>query len=298
MQLYQLLHERLRLPRHLGQPALSAVKIASHPGQYWLRRRIAADLIATTQEAAAMPHVAGYRFFGPDDYAGVREVVDYCTRLYRKARQVNSADAFVTNPRKRFLLPVLAGADFCQHPDLIRFMVSRPILDAATAYLGSVPLLAGAKLWWSPENETARSSQRFHLDYEDVTQFKVFVNIFETGLDQGPLTFIPAQASDHIQQSIGRVIGRVDDEHVYAAGGAGQILRLVGPPGSGAFVDTSRCLHYGSRGNRRDRLVLMFQFLAQHAPYQSTARFQVRADIAARAGLDTDPVQKLALGLR
>ena len=150
-------------------------------------------------------------------------------------------------------------------------------------------------MWWSPENDTARSSQRFHLDYEDVRQLKIFINIFETAQDQGPLTFIPAHVSEQIQRSRGRVIGRVDDEWVYAQGGREQVCRLMGPAGSGAFLDTSRCLHYGSRSNRRDRLVLMFQFLTHHAPYQSTARFQVPADFA---GFKPDPVQKLALGLR
>ena len=293
--LYTLLHERLRIPRQLGQPVLSAVKIACHPSQYWLRRRVAVELSGTTAETSRVPRVAGYRCFSPDDYPGVPDVVAYCTRLYQQAQKANSAHAFMKNPKKGFLLSVLEGQDFCQHPELIGFMVSRPILDVATAYLGSVPLLAGAKLWWSPENDTARSSQRFHLDYENVRQLKVFINIFETAEDQGPLTFIPAHVSDQIQRSRGRVIGRVDDEWVYAERDREQVCRLTGPAGSGAFLDTSRCLHYGSRGNRRDRLVLMFQFLTHHAPYQSTARFQVPADFA---GLKPDPVQKLALGLK
>lgn len=293
--LYKLLHERLRIPRQLGQPVLSAVKIARQPSQYWLRRRVAVALSRTTPQPSGVPRVAGYRLFGRDDYPGVYAVVEQCTRIYRESRKAAAADAFLKNPKKRFLLSVLDGADFCQHPELIRFMVSRPILDVATAYLGSVPLLAGAKLWWSPENDTAQSSQRFHLDYEDVRQLKIFINIFETAQDQGPLTFIPAHVSEQIQRSRGRVIGRVDDEWVYAQGDRGQVCRLIGPAGSGAFLDTSRCLHYGSRSNRRDRLVLMFQFLTHHAPYQSTARFQGPADFA---GFKPDLVQKLALGLR
>ena len=77
----------------------------------------------------------------------------------------------------------------------------------------------------------------------------------------------------------------------------GEIKRskLVGPAGSGAFLDTSRCLHYGSRFNRRDRLVLIIQFLNIHTAYQSTAPFQVPPDLP---GLHLDPVQKLALGIK
>ena len=293
--LYKLLHERLRIPRQVGQPALSAVKIACHPGQYRLRRRVAAEISAAMSEAAAVSPEAGYRCFGPDDYPGVRDIVAACTQIYEESRQATSVDTFLKNPKKRFLLSVLDGVEFCQHPELIRFMVSRPILDVATAYLGFVPLLVGAKLWWSPANDTVRSSQRFHLDYEDVRQLKVFINIFETAQDQGPLTFIPADVSEQIQKSIGRIIGRVDDDRVHAGGGRGQDCKLMGPPGSGAFVDTARCLHYGSRGNRRDRLILMFQFLTFHTPYTPAAQLRIPADLP---GLNPDPVQELALGLK
>jgi hypothetical protein len=173
-------------------------------------------------------------------------------------------------------------------------MVSRSILDSVTAYLGTVPRLIGARLCWSPPNETARSSQLFHFDYEDLRQLKVFINIFETKKDQGPLTFIPADISEQVQKSIRRV-SRVSDERIYKAGGRNKEVKLVGPAGSGAFLDTSRCLHYGSRFNRRDRLVLIIQFLNIHTAYQSTAPFQVPSDLP---GLHLDPVQKLALGIK
>ena len=61
------------------------------------------------------------------------------------------------------------------------------------------------------------------------------------------------------------------------------------------FVDTSRCLHYGSRFNKRDRLVLIIQFLTFHSPYKSNDCFQVSPGTM---GIELDAVQKLALGLR
>ena len=291
MQLHKFLHKKLRVPRRAGYSSLSAAKVAFHPNEHRLRRQAARELIATTPDAAAISRLEGYRFFGPDDYPGIQQVVDYCTKVYQESRP----EFFAKNPKNRFLLYVLKGPDFCAHPVLIRFMVSRPILDAATVYFRSVPLLAGARLCWSPENETAHSSQLFHLDYEDLSQLKVFINIFETREDQGPLTFIPADISDQIQKPIGPAVGRVDDERIYEAGGRDRALKLVGPPGSGAFVDTSRCLHYGSRFNKRDRLILIIQFLTFHSPYKSNDCFHVPPDTM---DLEFDPVQKLALGLR
>jgi hypothetical protein len=84
----------------------------------------------------------------------------------------------------------------------------------------------------------------------------------------------------------------VADEHVAAKGVSDSAIRLVGAPGSAAFVDTSRCLHYGSRSNTRERLVLQLQFLRFQAPGESTTRFEVSPHF-----LDLDPLQRLALGL-
>ena len=275
------------------QPLLMAVKIVGSPREYRLRKRLAEKNVATSKMRMTIPDKDGYRFFEADEIPGIDSLVRYCTMVYYESRKLFPPEYLQKHPTKCFLLPILEGGEFCRHPQLIHFMVSRPILDSVTGYLGTVPRLVGARLCWSPPNETARSSQLFHFDYEDLTQLKVFINIFETKEDQGPLTFIPADVSEHVQKSIRRV-SRVSDERIYKAGARNKEVKLVGPAGSGAFLDTSRCLHYGSRFNRRDRLVLIIQFLNIHTAYQSTAPFQVPSDLP---GLDLDPVQKLALGI-
>ena len=140
----------------------------------------------------------------------------------------------------------------------------------------------------------ARSSQLFHFDYEDLRQVKVFINIFETKEDQGPLTFLPADISHQVQRAIARVLGRVQDERIYEEGGRNHEVKLTGPPGSGAFLDTSRCLHYESRCNRRDRVGLIIQFLNCHSAFRPTAPYNVSPDLQ---GFKPDPVQKPALGI-
>ena len=291
--LHKLLHKHLRIPQTMIQPLLMAVKIAGSPREYRLRKRLAEENVVTSKKRMTIPDKDGYRFFEADDIPGIDSLVRYCTMVYQESRKLFTPEYLQKHPTKCFLLPILEGVEFCQHPQLIDFMVSRPILDSVTGYLGTVPRLVGARLCWSPPNETARSSQLFHFDYEDLTQVKVFINIFETKEDQGPLTFIPADISEHVQKSIRRV-SRVSDERIYNAGARNKEIKLIGPSGSGAFLDTSRCLHYGSRFNRRDRLVLIIQFLNIHTAYQSTASFQVPSDLS---GLHLDPVQKLALGI-
>ena len=288
------LNKGLRLPLRIVHPVVRAVKIAASPAQCRLRRQLAAGIRAELAEGARIPLEQGHRFFGPDDLPGLREVVTRCSDLFEEPETASRRTSFQRNPRKDFLLSILAGADFARHPELLRFMVSRPILDPVTAYLGSVPLLAGANLWWSPVNQTVRSSQLFHVDREDSRQSKVFINITETTGDSGPLTFLPPGVSDRVREVVGRGVRRLEDEQVFRAGGAGRALELVGPPGRGVFLDTARCLHYGSRVARRDRLVLAIQFLRFDSPSEATLPFRFDPE---RAGFEPDPVQRLVLGI-
>lgn len=67
------------------------------------------------------------------------------------------------------------------------------------------------------------------------TRYRLLSNIFETKEDQGPLTFLPAEISAQVQRSIGRVLGRVQDEQILEAGAQNSEIKLVGPPRSVGF---------------------------------------------------------------
>jgi hypothetical protein len=293
--LQELFWKRLKVPRAVVQPAIRGAKVAVRPDQWLLRRRLGREIAEALDARHAIPPDLGYRLFGPGELPGARDAARRCAEIASEPARLADREALLHNRRKPFLLSILVGPDFLAHPELVRFMVSRPLLDAATAYLGSVPLLAGANLWWSPANDSARSSQLWHVDKEETSQVKVFVNVTDTGPDQGPFTFLPAPATERLRRALRYDAGRLRDEDVEAAGEGDRALRLVGPAGAGAFVDTSRCLHYGSRGNLRDRLVLLVQFFRFHAAAESNARFQVPPELP---GLEPDPIQRLALGLR
>ncbi len=292
--LHKLLHKRLKIPQGALQPFLSAARIVRNPSQYFLRKRLAKEILANGHRRIQVAQKDGYHFFSRDDIPGIEEIVRYCTSIFEESRKNLPLDYFQNNPKKNYFNVLLEGAEFCEHPELLQRVIARPILDVATSYLGAVPRLSGAMLVWSPENDSARSSQLFHFDYEDLTQLKMFINIFDTAEDQGPLTFLPATISAQVQKSIGRILGRVSDERIYEAGGRNHALKLVGPSGSGAFLDTSHCLHYGSRFNKRDRLILIVQFLKFHSSYRSYLPFKAPSTFP---DFTPDAVQKLALGI-
>jgi hypothetical protein len=292
--LRKLLWKRLHLPRGVVHPLLSAAKRAANPAQLQVRREMADRLRESSQAVGEIPESQGFLALEAGKLPGIDAVVARCAGIYEQMRADAQVDDHLFNPRKRFLLSLLSGADFCAHPDLIRFMVSRPILDAATLYLGAVPVLAGAALWWTPENETAERSQLFHFDGEDERQVKLLINIFETRTENGPFTLIPADRSAPLC-SAAAMRRRIEDDEVDSrCGGLENAVSFEGPAGFAGFVDTSRCLHYGSRHTRSDRLVLMIQFLRFDCPTESTFEFEVPPDLP---GLDPDPIQKLALGV-
>ncbi len=289
----KLLWKRLHLPRAVVHPLLSAAKRAANPAQVRLRRDLAREAAGSGSALSGVPERDGYRLLASGEVPGIDAVLSRCAEIYHGARRDAEDEDHRFNPRKRFLLSLLSGPEFCAYPDLIRFMVSRPVLDVATAYLGAVPVLAGAALWWTPPNETAERSQLFHLDGEDERQLKLLINVFETRPEHGPFTLIPAEHSAPLCNAAA-MRRRIPDEEVDARCGLANRVSFEGGPGSGGFVDTSRCLHYGSRLTRQDRLVLMVQFLRFDCPTESTFDFAVPPDLP---GLDPDPVQKLALGL-
>jgi hypothetical protein len=161
---------------------------------------------------------------------------------------------------KPFLRNILRSKDLLEWPELMSIALNSHLFGAATHYLGQVPWLVNLQVWWTPPNQTAVRSQLFHYDHRDTRQMKVFINLNDVGLESGPLHFLPANSSLKVDRKIGYSQDDYTDAQVESACSKEEIVRALGPQGSGFMVDTARCLHYGSRGNRQDRLVLMVSF--------------------------------------
>jgi hypothetical protein len=164
----------------------------------------------------------------------------------------------------------------------------------ASIYMDAVPALSAASLWWTPPSDTEQQSQLFHRDAEDDRQIKFFFNLFDVTEQMGPLTFLSADVSQSVKRRLGYDSGKMSDQAIDDAGGRGNRIVASGPAGGGIALDTSRCLHYGSRHNTVGRLILMFQFTSFYAPRSARLPWAEGID---RTGLDLDEVQKLVLGL-
>lgn len=286
---HKFLHKKLRIPQHIVRPILSPIKIAASRGEHARRVALAREILESSPQADLIDERLGYRRFQPSEFSGIQAALGRSEDIFRHSPK----RAPISERKAGFLRDIAFGKDLTIHPELLALMVSRPIVDAATGYLKCVPTLSAALLLWSPANETNISSQRFHLDDEDERQVKFFLNIRTVTSDHGPLTFLPADASERVRKRTGVIIGRADDERVLGAAET-EPVRLCGEPGSGALVDTGRCLHYGSRRNTEERLMLMFHYLRDDSPSEPSVSCPFPADLA---GLRLDPVQRLVLGL-
>lgn len=155
---------------------------------------------------------------------------------------------------------------------LARLALHPDVVATAALHLGMVPLLAGVTVLRSPYVEGPPvGSQLFHSDWEDVSQMKLFVHCSDVTACDGPLTALRAAASSRVKEALhyrygGSGFRRRDDE-VLALVEPDEISVFEGPVGTAVFVDTSACLHYGSRlsAGAPDRLVVQLQYLRPSA---------------------------------
>lgn len=293
--LYRWLYKRLFLPRNAVHGLLSTAKQLTIREQVRQRRQLAGSLAQSQPGSICLTESDACQLFQPEQLPGARETAERCVELYRQfCAGGGDKEVLQRNPSKRFLLSVIAGNEFAGQPELLRFMVSRSLLDTVSCYLGTVPVVEGAALWWTPPNESVQSSQAWHIDELAQRQVKVILNCMEVTENQGPLHFLPADISEQVRKLAKHHRGRLSDDWIDRADATQYVRNATGPAGSGIIFDSSRCLHFGSRGNLRDRLVLTFHYLPLDAPTET--RYNLRLSRLPPGCEDLDEVQRLALG--
>ena len=175
--------------------------------------------------------------------------------------------------KANFLVQLLGNESVLALPEARKFALSEPLISLTSHYFGEVPVISRVDLWWSPPNESKAESQLYHYDGEDKSQLKVILLVNNVDADTGPFTFVDAVGSAKVGATR-RHSERLDDETVESIAGQSAVTSLMGPAGTVGVVDTSRCLHYGSRGNSKERLLMMVQFTRFLAPKASMPNWQ------------------------
>ena len=166
--------------------------------------------------------------------------------------------------------------------------------------MGIVPILFDVDVWYSQHHGgDLQNSQLYHCDWDDVTQVKIFSYAREVKLSAGPLVLIDAKNSQHLRNARDYVFdfqhNRLTDDEAHEIVDASEETAIIGPPGTTAFVDTSRCFHYGSR-SQEPRILTFFQYLTPSAfklpkNYRDTLPFK-----HLEKSENLTPLQRLVLG--
>jgi hypothetical protein len=246
-----------------GRAMLAVSDVATSPRDAFQRRSIV-SAYNRRHPNRLMDRQEGYTILQPGALPGTDEIVPIALRLFEeKKRKLEASigpDTALHAKKWAFLRSVLTNQDLAQNPELVDFALSDGLLSLVTNYLGTIPHLNRVDLLYSVSHggEEAISSQIYHLDPEGRRQAKLFLNLRDIGPDEGPFTFIPASASTRIIKAIKdrrsadpeegeTLMGRYLDDELSQVGGLEQSISVMGSTGSAVLVDTSRCLHCGSR---------------------------------------------------
>jgi hypothetical protein len=270
-----------------GRAMLGAIEAATSPR----------DAIQRGQTAAAynrqhpdmrLDRREGFAELAPGSIANTDDIIALSLRLFEEKQRQAEAEAAASGKSKKwaFLRSILTNQDLAQNPELVDFALSDPLLSLVTNYLGTVPHLNRIDLLYSVNHggEDAISSQIYHLDPEGTRQAKLFMNLRDVGPDEGPFTFIPAAETTRIVNTIKKqrppememAAGRYLDDELAAVGALEKAISVSGPKGSAALVDTSRCLHFGSRvkpGTYRLCLYIQYCTSREHGNIFDASRY-------------------------
>ncbi len=246
--------------------------------------------------AFAIPKEAGYLVCPVGRFEESAAIVDDARKALARYDATTPPDG---KNRKRFLVNVLDAAALTADDAVVRFALRDDVLEAVSRYLDVVPFLSAITVFHSDVVEGApTSSQLHHCDGDDVTQVKVFIYCSDVDAPSGPLTVLDASSSDRVRQRTDyQFRQRLTDRQVRDIVGSGGDHAILGASGTTAFVDTSRCFHFGSRvaPNAPPRLVTMIQY---QTPYSFMLPTSAQASLPFRRLIHSSlgPLQRLVLG--
>jgi hypothetical protein len=288
------LPERVHKAIRDGAPAAREWYAAAKKAGAFVRdRRRRAILRALPPSAITIPRDAGFVMFPAGALAGVDAVVT-------AARDALASFDASRKPasKKRFLVNVLDRDALTLASPIVSLALREDVLAAVARYLDVAPVLTSVSVFHSDTVDGApSSSQLYHCDADDITQVKIFVYCSDVDAASGPFTLLDAATTARVQQRTGyKYSHRLTDDQVRSAGGAPD-RPILGRAGTAAFIDTSRCLHFGSRVARdaAPRLVVMIQY---QTPYSFMLPFDYRSAAPLRRLIDPSltALQRLALG--
>lgn len=243
-----------RLLWHLNRSPLRRIVKAGlrlvHRSEVEYRRRLAADVPCDSRLARHAEDLSANGYAKIDDVVDRALLEELAGASDLKLAKVGKVTLEQRLTHKSFWTRLLDedmrdGALPAQSP-FVRFALQAPVVSILCRALGEVPRLDYVLLTLSGESSDSYSySQLWHRDYDDVRTIKLFV--YFTNVEDardGPFTFIPGPVSDRLGFSLR---SHRPDSALFAEVDPKEAVAIIAPRLSVFIVETSRCLHMGSR---------------------------------------------------
>lgn len=245
---------------HAATYLVAGSRMLAHPLAFGQRIRQARRIAAGSARRGFMTRDKGFALFEPGVLPGADRVVEICQKIFAEKCGADGANSL--SSKKPYLQNILEEKDLLAHPEILEFVLSDPIIEIAAGYLGYVPELCSLALFVSRVNSTISGSQMFHWDSADPHHLKCFIHISDVGPEHGPFTLLSADKSRWLRGRANRrwSDAKLADADVFEHCNETDVVSVTGLAGSGVFVDTSQCLHCGSRVASGVRVVFNFHY--------------------------------------
>ena len=248
-------------------PAREVVKVfrrLKHRDSVASREALARDVVPTndTREAVAWLNTSGYAdltdLMEETELAALASASEakLANAKNREVSEVNSSKFFWT----RLLDEDLVDGQFSANSPFVKFALQPPIISFVTEVFGTIPRLDYVTLTYSSASDRPlASSQLWHRDHDDTRVLKIFVYLTDVDSeDDGPFSFFTAPHSDKVGFSL-----KSHRPDAALPIGVSDSTKMLGKKLTTFAVETSRCLHMGSRVARgHHRLMYTATFFA------------------------------------
>ncbi|MEA5617990.1 hypothetical protein VB711_09095 [Cronbergia sp. UHCC 0137] len=164
--------------------------------------------------------------------------------------------------------------DLVRYPSFLNFVTSSTILSTVSHYIKSIPVLSStlpsgirfveSSAEYDDQPEKFKDSQLFHVDYYSLPNVYVLVLLRDTTIENGPWSFLPKSVTVKAVEALNNwqygVPYRFSDEQVYSVVDKSNLIELCYPRGTVLFIESSGCMHYGSRNAVKPRYKLMIGY--------------------------------------
>ena len=223
-----------------------------------------------------IPREDGFAVFDGSDQSVISSAIN-CAKTHFSPEAVSAH--YIRSGKKGPFFYMACEVGSSAHEPILNLAKSDIILQPIREYFGSKPVLLSASVWFSPNNHKLANfnSQLFHFDREDFRQIKCFIPIDDLTTDCGPLTILPASSSAALIKALwkrGKIPstkGRYDDHMIDRLVTSPQI-EVTGAIGTIMMVDTTQCLHFGSRTASKPKYHITLHYVTPFSPKLDSVR--------------------------